>query len=230
MRYSERFEEDYAFYLANKDRVNFCGKVLPNTIQDDNGVEVKEAFWMFDTKGKLLPCRDAKLLAQIINCKRSVNWQIKNWFDDPEMVILDNEIFGYVDEIFINHPKWVMDSCKEQAKKRYLRYKEYREKYPIIVHKDHWYGKLPVQICAKISVFYLIKKHKWNERKLLKREMYYTANGRIVNPIIRLRKCKEKLLNQCVKCWCRKKWEMPKGMIWDCESTDECIGYIQRKI
>jgi len=102
-KYSARFEEDFKFYLDNKEKFNFYGGIVDLGPYNEN-INVKQAFYQFDTYGKVVGCVNPRLLQQIIICKKSVNWHIKEW------VLGYNDLCQGVDfyiKEFINPPEWI---------------------------------------------------------------------------------------------------------------------------
>lgn len=80
-KYSENFERDYKFYLENIKNFTFCGTLNPShkAIPDKNGKTAKEAFFLIDSTGKNNPTCEPDLLNQLLLCKASVNFHIKQW-------------------------------------------------------------------------------------------------------------------------------------------------------
>jgi len=80
-KYSDNFERDYKFYFENIKHFNFCGTSTPKfkAIADDKGKEAKEVFYLIDSTGKNHPCYEPKLLNELLTCKASVNFYIKQW-------------------------------------------------------------------------------------------------------------------------------------------------------
>lgn len=80
-KYSENFERDFKFYLDNIKNFQFCGTLIPKfeAISDVNGKKAKEVFYSIDTLGKNIPCCEPELLNQLLMCKASINFHIKQW-------------------------------------------------------------------------------------------------------------------------------------------------------
>lgn len=76
MKYSKNFERDWKWYYDNKNIFTFSGSPKKE-IKSDFKYSAKEAFYLFDTQGKLVGCIEPKLLQQIFKCKESINFQIK---------------------------------------------------------------------------------------------------------------------------------------------------------
>ena len=80
-KYSDNFERDYKFYFENIKHFNFCGTLIPKfeAIEDANGKTAKEVFYLIDSTGKNYPTCESKLLNELLTCKASVNFHIKQW-------------------------------------------------------------------------------------------------------------------------------------------------------
>lgn len=81
MKYSKSFERDYDFYLSSIDKFKFCGTSKPKfkAINDPKGKLAKEVFFMIDSNGRNIGCKEPELLDSLLLCKASVNFQIKQW-------------------------------------------------------------------------------------------------------------------------------------------------------
>jgi len=80
-KYSDNFERDNKFYFENIKHFNFCGTLTPKfeAIEDINGKTAKEVFYLIDSTGKNYPTCEPKLLNELLMCKASVNFHIKQW-------------------------------------------------------------------------------------------------------------------------------------------------------
>ena len=116
-KFSIRFEEDYLFYLANKDKFKFCGTDVQEFPFDENGIDAKEAFYIFDSTGNRKPTNQPDLVKQLIICKKAVNWQIKQWVLGWHDML--EPLSTYIKE-FICPPDWVTKSINNQLLKRKL--------------------------------------------------------------------------------------------------------------
>lgn len=96
MNYKQNFEDKFNWYYRNRKKYSFDACVWriadnnPASIEkvsqmgsyvvfDRNGVDAKEAFYMMETFGKIVPTRAPKLLIELLKCKGGVNFQIKQW-------------------------------------------------------------------------------------------------------------------------------------------------------
>lgn len=80
MKYSKNFERDYNWYLKYKSIFIFSGSP-PKKIEIGYKYTAKEAFYLYDSQGKLVSTYEPELLQQIFKCKESVNFQIKQWVE-----------------------------------------------------------------------------------------------------------------------------------------------------
>lgn len=107
--YTDRFNEDYDFYIANREKFNFG---LPQQIDyNEKGVSAKEAFYIYDSTGKTPECGEPELFREIVSCKRAVNLQIKMWVEGQFDCLLP--IKDMLAE-FINPPVWVEKAIRRQ--------------------------------------------------------------------------------------------------------------------
>lgn len=81
MKYSKNFERDYTFYYNNRRIFTFCGTLIPKhvAVYDKNGKPAKEVFHAIESTGKNQPTSEPELLNQLLTCKASVNFHIKQW-------------------------------------------------------------------------------------------------------------------------------------------------------
>ena len=108
------FQRDWTFYLNNRTTFNFCGCTVPETSIDPDGVSAMEAFYVFDSRGKIQDCREPKLFREILICKKSINFHIKMWAHGY------NDTFTGVPELlgsFIEPPDWVEIALRKQIYK-----------------------------------------------------------------------------------------------------------------
>jgi hypothetical protein len=86
MKFSKSFERDYNWYFKWRSVFNFDGNnnyvnkqgrdlIVPSV----NGKSAKECFYIFDSIGKIEPCREPELLKEILRAKGSINFNIKMW-------------------------------------------------------------------------------------------------------------------------------------------------------
>lgn len=80
-KYSKNFERDWEWYYNNRSNFTFSGS-LPKTINLGFKYSAKEAFYLYDSQGKLVDTLEPKLLQEIFLCKEAINFQIKQWSED----------------------------------------------------------------------------------------------------------------------------------------------------
>ena len=81
MKYSKNFQRDYEWYLKYKNEFTFSGSPRKK-IEKGEIYTAKECFYLYDSQGKLHPCKEPELLQQIFLCKESINFHIKEWSQD----------------------------------------------------------------------------------------------------------------------------------------------------
>jgi hypothetical protein len=143
MNYSENFNRDYEFYLKNIDNFKFCGTHTPKfkAVFDEKGNSAKEVFYNIDTYGKNIPTNEPELLDDLLLCKASVNFQIKQWAEARaegtlslsefcgtgetpvlEWKIVNNEAVPIYHTSIVaqyNLPDWVVKAVESQKAKFY---------------------------------------------------------------------------------------------------------------
>ncbi len=87
--YSQEFERDFKWYLKMRAMFNFDGsnsyhnkKGKDIIVYDKNGVTGKEAFYKWDSNGKILPTKHPNILHTLLKTKGSVNLHIKMYAED----------------------------------------------------------------------------------------------------------------------------------------------------
>jgi len=88
-KYSPEFERDFKWYLKMRAMFNFDGsnsyhnkKGQDIIVYDKKGVTGKEAFYKWDSNGKILPTKHPNLLHTLLKTKGSVNLHIKMYAED----------------------------------------------------------------------------------------------------------------------------------------------------
>lgn len=125
MKYSKRFQRDYAFYLANRDRFSFDGcaeyvnKKGESLIQESSdGCSAKEAFYAYDSKGEINPTCEPGLLEELYRCKGSINLHISMWAEGrAEGTFPGVEFEEYAKEVGLL--PWVVDAVEKQKWRYY---------------------------------------------------------------------------------------------------------------
>ena len=75
----------------------------------------EQCFWFYDCMGEKLPCNNPKLLEEIISCKKSVNFHIKQYAEGFQDFC--EPITYYLDLFGDNRPDWIELSLRNQVKK-----------------------------------------------------------------------------------------------------------------
>lgn len=123
MRFSKRFESDYAFYISNRDKFNFDGK---NNYTDKKGNDLikysqsgksaKEAFYLYDSNGKIVATNEPELLIALYRTKASINLHISMWAEGRADGTFPGIEFGaYAKETQL--PQWVVKAVEAQKDK-----------------------------------------------------------------------------------------------------------------
>lgn len=121
-KHSKNFERDYNWYLEHRRSFNFDGdlstidKVKYDCADFYNGVSAKEAFYIFDSTGKIVNTNEPELLFEIFKCKGGINFNIKMWAEDRAKGLLPKEIFEDIIEEF-NLLPWMIEAVEKQANK-----------------------------------------------------------------------------------------------------------------
>ena len=92
----------------------FAGVEVPTPEFNDGGRSAKEAFYIFDSTGKLPPCSQPSLLKAAITCKKAINLQLKMWVEGFEDML---EPVEYYMAEFFQPPNWVEKSFRRQLAK-----------------------------------------------------------------------------------------------------------------
>lgn len=120
MRYSENFERDYAWYPKYRAIFNFDGTAdtIDKIIFNKDGKSAKECFYIFDSRGRVLPTNEPQLLYDIFRCKGSINFNIKMWAESRgkgELGLID---FKYIIGEF-ELLSWMIEAVEKQKLKYY---------------------------------------------------------------------------------------------------------------
>lgn len=111
MKYSDRFNEDYNFYMHNIEILDFCGSHVDLVPQGNT--DVKKAFFLWDSQGKINNCENPELLRKLMITKKSVNLHVKMWAEGRlEMTLPKCDWEDIVKEF--NLPEWAIKSCDNQ--------------------------------------------------------------------------------------------------------------------
>ena len=130
MKFSKNFERDYNWYLKYKDIFTFSGSP-PKEIKQGDKYTAKEAFYLYDSQGKLVETTEPMLLQEIFKCKEAVNFQIKEWAQDrakgylPKILFCKETSNNFGGEKTIeeeyNLLPWMVEAVEKQKYKYYGR-------------------------------------------------------------------------------------------------------------
>lgn len=112
MKYSKRFDEDWEFYVKNKQRLTFYGgNDVLNENENGKAVTSKEFFHRYDSQGVKgvagLKCENLAEVNEVLRFKKSLNWHIKNWAEGYEDCL--QGVDEYL-EILDSPPNWVRNA------------------------------------------------------------------------------------------------------------------------
>jgi hypothetical protein len=130
-KYNDNFNRDFSWYLSMRHKFNFDGsgdyynKKGENIIQyDKNGVSGKEAFFQWDSNGKIKPTKHINILHTLLKVKGSVNLHIKMYAEDRASCNLNKIEFRALC-INFKAPKWFSDAVETQKMKYWVLSKNY---------------------------------------------------------------------------------------------------------
>jgi len=114
MKITKRARQEFEFY-KNTELDMIGHDIGVAVVPAIDGKSALECWWMKDTHGKTVPCREPKLLAKVFRSKQSVNLQVKLWAEDiaDGMLLRQSELDEYVH----GWPEWVLRAVMEQAGK-----------------------------------------------------------------------------------------------------------------
>ncbi len=115
----KKFDKNWNFYLRHIDlpdnKFTFCGTSVEILDYDEKGFTAKQVFFILDSTGETLPCKEPALLRKVIVFKKSLNFHIKMWIEGYED--MGTNIDDYMLE-FDDPPDWVRKSFRNQLKKK----------------------------------------------------------------------------------------------------------------
>lgn len=152
MKYSQRFIDDVKWYMSNRHNFSFSGgdkyfdKKGNNVVQyNKNGVSFVEAFYTWDSIGKIKPTRHPTTLQRLLQTKAAVNLQIKEWAQgradgtlpgvefmgdgsNEKRLLVWELINGQYEPVYYSNiveymklPEWVINAVESQKYKYYER-------------------------------------------------------------------------------------------------------------
>lgn len=122
MKFSKRFNNDFAWYIKIRNIFNFDGHIPKLILHDPNGLTGKKAFFIFDTYGKLEPTRHPEMLQGLLRTKGSINLHIRMYAEGRSEGTLSLSEFEEICKE-INAPDWFYFAVEKQ------KVKIYKEKY-----------------------------------------------------------------------------------------------------
>jgi len=119
-KYNPNFERDVKWYLSVRHIFNFDGTVVycnkkgnPLIVYDRNGVDGKEAFFQWDSNGKVMATKHPNLLHALLKTKGSCNLHIKEYAEDR-----DSGVMGKIEMramcIYWKAPSWFRQAIENQ--------------------------------------------------------------------------------------------------------------------
>lgn len=114
MKIPKSAQRDFKF-LVEADLHGIGVGIGCETPMDNNGVSAMEAWFMLDTYGKRVPCREPHELDAAISGKASWNLQIKEWATDLADGLLLK--MGELSEYTQGCPPWVFKATVNQAQR-----------------------------------------------------------------------------------------------------------------
>ena len=125
MKYSSKFERDYAWLLSVSYKFCFdgCGhyynKKGVDLIQfDENGFTAKKCFYLYDSSGVIKQTREPEELHRLLKTKGSTNLHIKMYAQDRAKGYLPKIEFEEICKE-LNAPNWFIEAVEQQKKKYY---------------------------------------------------------------------------------------------------------------
>jgi hypothetical protein len=119
MKFSKNFERDWDWYVKYKDVFIFSGSLNRELLIDlENGKSAKECFFILDSQGKLKTTNEPELLAKVIKCKESINFQIKEYAQDRAKGYLPKIEFDEITKEF-ELLEWMIKAVEQQKVKYY---------------------------------------------------------------------------------------------------------------
>ena len=122
-KYNQNFNRDFNWYMSMRHKFNFDGvseyynKKGESIIKyDRNGVDGKEAFFQWDSNGKIKPTKHPNILHTILKTKGSTNLHIKMYAEDRasgNMGLIELRALC----IYLKAPQWFREAVERQKVK-----------------------------------------------------------------------------------------------------------------
>lgn len=104
MKYSRNYNKSFLFYITNLKTLKFCPFTLPQIEYKKDGPDAKEAFFIYESQGKIVPTKHPRTLFKLLKFKAALNWQVKDWAEGIEDTYVSVEEFL---STFKNPPNWL---------------------------------------------------------------------------------------------------------------------------
>lgn len=114
MRISQTARENFEFLLhTDLDMIGQGTKADACVIDSPEGKSSLECWYMFDTHGQHIPCKEAEDLRKVLRAKASWNLQVKLWAQDVAygMILYQEELLSYCHQL----PEWIFRATMQQA-------------------------------------------------------------------------------------------------------------------
>ena len=121
MKYSKRFEEDFELYYRLRYDFTFAPfDVLKNRpwLEPLGDIDIKQAFFQFDTHGKLFAIANKSELVQTVAAKASLNFHIKQYADSRAKGWMGHEELLEIQQHY-DLPEWFVIAVERQRVKYY---------------------------------------------------------------------------------------------------------------
>lgn len=125
-KYNTNFERDFKWYISMRHKFNFDGndvyfskKGEPIVQYDRKGVNAKEAFFRWDSNGKIRPTKHPNLLYTLLKVKGSCNLHIKTYAQSRAECTLNKIEFRALC-IHFKAPQWFRSAVEMQKMKYWI--------------------------------------------------------------------------------------------------------------
>lgn len=123
LKYNSNFERDFNWYLSMRHRFNFDGsgsytnKYGDEIIKyDKKGTDGKNAFFQWDSNGKIVPTKHPNILRTLLKVKGSCNLHIKMYAEDRASCNMNKIEFRALC-VHFKAPKWFREAVENQKMK-----------------------------------------------------------------------------------------------------------------
>lgn len=127
IKYTQNFERDFNWYLKMRHIFNFDGaskyidkKGQEIVLYDKTGISGKEAFYHYDSSGKIVPTKHPLMLYSLLKTKGSTNLHVKMFaYDRAEGMFPLHELKEFCDSY--KSPDWFIKAVELQKIKILLK-------------------------------------------------------------------------------------------------------------